>query len=329
VSTTANLHSVPEHEIKLWLRPPAASYPERGEERSKSLTDALQRLVAQLESDTSFAEPNRLRERLNALDRLDAYFPCVPQEADSFAKFGQELSRRVKSIRARFEVLNADLYEAIRRQIQRGVQPHSLLRWLSPSLPIEDIETPADGMGYDYIDELISGVFRFEEPEDGYILRHPEKSFYQPTPGRHIFNLIGLTALTSNDVFVDIGSGLGHVPMMVSICTESRSLGIELEAAYVERAQQCARGLNLNQVTFIQQDAREADLSSGTVFYLYTPFTGSILSAVLKRLRREAAVRQIRVCCYGSCTSVVAEESWLAATTPPDANLITVFFSRS
>ena len=313
----------------LWLRPPAASYPAQGEEHSISLTEALRRLVAQLENDISLAEPNRLRERLDALDRLDAYFPCVLQEAESFVEFGQELSRRAQSIRARFEFLNADLYEAIRRQIQRGVQPHGLLRWLSPSFSINDIETPATGMGFDYIDELIGGVLRFEEPEDGYIIRDPEKSFYQPTPGRHIFNLIGLTAFTSNDVFVDIGSGLGHVPMMVSICTESRSIGIELEAAYVERAQQCAQGLNLTQVTFIQQDAREADLSSGTVFYLYTPFIGSILSAVLKRLRREADMRQIRVCCYGPCTSVVAEELWLAATTPPDANSIAVFCSRA
>lgn len=328
MSTITSLQSASEHEIEIWLRRPAANYPDPDEECSKSLMNALQRLVAQLENDISFAEPNRLRERLDALDRLDAYFPCLLQEEDSFVKFGHELSCRAKSIRARFESLNANHYEAIRSQVQRGVLPHGLLRWKPPSLPIEDIETPANGMGYDYIDELIGGVFRFEEPEDEYILRDPEKSFYQPTPGRQIFNLIELTALTSNDVFVDIGSGLGHVPMMVSICTESRSLGIELEAAYVERAQQCAQGLNLTQVTFIQQDAREADLSTGTVFYLYTPFRGSTLSAVLKRLKREAAVRHIRVCCYGPCTSVVAEESWLAATTLPDANSITVFCSR-
>ena len=39
--------------------------------------------------------------------------------------------------------------------------------------------------------------------------------------------------------------------------------------------------LKLERVTFIQQDARAADFSGGTVFYLYTPFTGSILRSVL------------------------------------------------
>jgi hypothetical protein len=329
VSTITDLTPVSQRETEFCLGRPETSSPTAGEWRSKDLTDALQRLIVQLENDSLLTEPYLLRERLDALDRLDAYFPCIPQEAAGFARFGQGLSRRAKAIRDRFEAVNTDLYKSIRWQIQHGLQPHDLLRWLPSSLPVEYLYTPANGMGYDYIDELISGVFGFEEPEDEHIPREPEKLFYQPTPAWHIFSLISLTALTSDDVFVDLGSGLGHVPMMVSICTEARSLGIEIEATYVERAQQCARGLNLNQVTFIQQDAREADLSEGTVFYLYTPFVGSILRKVLKRLRREAAARQIRICCYGPCTSVVAEESWLAATTTPDANLVTVFRSRA
>ena len=291
--------------------------------------DAVRSLILQLENDTSLVEPNRLRDRLDALDRLDAYFPSIAQEAAGFARFGQGLSRRAKAIRDRFDAVNTDLYEGIRCQIRSGLHPHGLLGWLPSSFSTEDICAPAYGLGYDYLDELIGEVFRFEEPEDGHISRESEKLLFQPTPARHIFSLIGLAEVTSDDVFVDIGSGLGHVPMMVSICTGSRSFGIELEATYVERARQGARSLNLTQVTFLQQDAREADLSLGTVFYLYTPFMGSILSAVLNRLRREAAARRIRICCYGACTSVVAEESWLAATIRTDANSIAVFCSRT
>ena len=188
---------------------------------------------------------------------------------------------------------------------------------------------PANGVGYDYLDELISGVFRFVEPNIGHIQKESEMVFYQPTPARHIFSLIGLTALTAADVLVDLGSGLGHVPLLVSICTGARTIGIELETSYVECAQQCAQRLNLNHVTFIRQDARTADLSIGTVFYLYTPFTGSILSDVLDLLRREAAGRHIRICTYGPCTSVIAEEPWLEAATAPEAHRITLFHSRS
>jgi 16S rRNA A1518/A1519 N6-dimethyltransferase RsmA/KsgA/DIM1 with predicted DNA glycosylase/AP lyase activity len=151
--------------------------------------------------------------------------------------------------------------------------------------------------------------------------------FYQPTPARHIFHMIAVTALTASDVLVDLGSGLGHVPLLVSMCTGASSVGIEVEASYVERARQCAQRLNLNRVAFIQQDARAADLSGGTVFYLYTPFTGSTLRCVLNLLRREAATRRIRICTYGPCTSVIAEESWLVATAAPATDRIAVFSS--
>jgi hypothetical protein len=285
--------------------------------------------MVELETDISLYEWNRLRDRLDALDRLDAYFPCAAQGAAGSAWWGHELPGRAKAMRDRLEAANTDVYEAIRGQIQSGCGPDGLLGWMRPSLDREDGEPPAHGLGYDYADELISGVFELEEPEDGHIARGSEELSYQPTPARHICSLIGLAAVTAADVFVDLGSGLGHVPMMVSICTGSRSFGIELEGAYVERARECARRLNLDRVTFMEQDAREADLSGGTVFYLYTPFRGSILRAVLELLKHEAATRRIRICTYGPCTPVVAEESWLAASASPDANLITVFHSRA
>jgi hypothetical protein len=225
--------------------------------------------------------------------------------------------------------VNCELNEGIRGEIQRGGRPDALLRWAVSSAEMEDMAGPANGMGYDYLDELISGVFQFEEPDAEPVRREAEMVLYQPTPARHIFDLIGLTSLNASDVLVDLGSGLGHVPLLAAILSSARSIGIELEATYIECARQCAQRLNLNRVTFIQEDARAADLSVGTVFYLYTPFTGSILSSVLSRLRREAAARPIRICTYGPCTSAVAEESWLEATAAPVPHRIALFRSRS
>jgi Histone methylation protein DOT1 len=289
------------------------------------LIDALQHLVEQLDNEPSLLEPNHLRQRLEALDLLDAYFPDSPQTS---ADVDVELHRRARVIRVRLEAVNCELYSSIRSEIRRGAKPDTLLRWAHSPNQIEDAAVPASGLGYDYLDELISGVFQFEEPDAQPVPRNSETVFYQPTPARHIFNLIGLTALTATDVLVDLGSGLGHVPLLVSICTPARSMGIELEPAYVERARQCSQRLNLNKVTFINQDARAADLSTGTVFYLYTPFTGSILSSVLSCLRREAATRPIRVCTYGPCTPVIAEQSWLQASASPETHRIAVFSSR-
>jgi hypothetical protein len=300
------------------------------------LIDAFERLVREVEDEPLLLEPNRLRQRLEALDRLDAYFPdsfpdTFPSVGDGSTVAG--LYRRARAVCVRLEAVNGELYEAIRCEIQRGGRPDSLLRWAHSSAEMEDAagpgNGPVNGLGYDYLDELISGVFQFEEPDAGDARREPERVFYQPTPARHIFGLIGLTGLTATDVLVDLGSGLGHVPLLTSLCTGACSIGIELEAAYVECARQCAERLNLDRVTFLHQDARAADFSMGTVFYLHTPFTGSILRCVLNLLRREAATRRIRICTYGPCTSVLAEEHWLEAAAAPETNRITLFCSHA
>ena len=184
------------------------------------------------------------------------------------------------------------------------------------------------GPAYDYRDEALSGILQLREPSEANLRPAREMVFYQPTPVRHILHLIGASALSAADVFVDIGSGLGHVPLLVSMLAGVESLGIEVEAAYVASAQECAQRLRKSRVHFIHGDARTTDLSVGTVFYLYSPFTGSILTDVLDRLRTESTVRPIRICTLGPCTSTVARESWLTATALPDPDHITVFQRR-
>ncbi len=293
------------------------------------MTDALRRLVAQLDNDPSLVEPNKLRQRLEALDQLDAHFPNAAEAACAADSIEPELYRHARGICARLEAANRELYESIRGEIQRGSQPDILLRWMRPLPPIEDEDASTNGIGYDYLDELISGLFQFEEPAAAQISRDSEKVFYQPTPARHIFTLLKMTALTGTDVLVDLGSGLGHVSLLASICTRASSIGIESEGAYIDCARQCAQRLNQHsKITFMHQDARLADFSAGTVFYLYTPFTGSILSAVLHRLKHEAATRPIRICSYGPCTSVIAKEPWLKPATTPDPNCMALFHPR-
>jgi H2-forming N5,N10-methylenetetrahydromethanopterin dehydrogenase-like enzyme len=107
----------------------------------------------------------------------------------------------------------------------------------------------------------------------------------------------------------------------------ARSVGVEVEAAYVASARECAESLNLAGVEFIHEDARACDLSGGTVFYLYSPFTGSMLAEVLERLREESMLRPIKICTLGPCTCVIARERWVTARERPDPGQITVFES--
>jgi 16S rRNA G966 N2-methylase RsmD len=284
----------------------------------KSIENALERLIGELEQDRSLNQLRHLRQRVEALDQLDVYL------ADGQA-IGTALRRRARTVYAKFEFVNSRLYEGIRRDIQRGAGGSRLREWMPDWNGAANLVYRG---GYDYLDELISGVLQSEEPSAEVVQLKREMVSYQPTPARHIFDFIGRAALTERDVLIDLGSGLGHVTLIAAICSSARCTGIELEPAYVDCARKCARSLNLKNMRFVQGDARAADLSEGTVFYLYSPFTGTILREVLNLLRDEAAKREIRICTFGPCTPVVAEEQWLSVIGRLETERLAVFRSR-
>jgi hypothetical protein len=261
------------------------------------MSGALQSLIEALECVHSLDVPACVSERVEALDRLDALMLATDEGA---------LLQRAQVIQQQLEAANAMEFEAIRQAIRRGEGSDVLQCWRHA----DDGDAHRRGDAYDWRDELVSGVLSFGEPGEASALA-PQMVFYQPTPARHVFDLLDRLALGADDVLVDLGSGLGHVPLLAAICTKARCLGIEIEPAYVQSARACAQDLRLANTHFVQGDARDADFAIGSVFYLYTPFTGTILSSVLDALRSEAGRRAFRVCSFGPCTDVLAAESWL------------------
>jgi hypothetical protein len=287
----------------------------------------LQDFLCGLENDPCLFQAEQLQERLVVLDKLDAEFGGFGSEA-----FANRTSSRIhghaKALRTRLEAANAELFLSIRSEIVRGGRPGTLLQWIQNSVSQNGSGSPLPGLAFDWRDELVSGILQFNEPNEPDLYPLPEMVPYQPTPVRHILHLITAGLLSEDDVFVDLGSGLGHVPLLVSLLAGVRSVGIEVQAAYDASAQECAQSLRLSRVRFVAADARAADISGGTVFYLYSPFTGLILTDVLSRLRRESTRRLIKICSLGPCTSTVAKEPWLKASSLPSTGRIAVFSSR-
>lgn len=274
--------------------------------------------LAQKSADATLFEPAQLRERMEALDDLDALIPDSPLiRVDA-------LYARAVALREKLEAANSAVYAAIRDEIRRGAGEEHLRHWIEQC---GSAGAPRPGLGYDHLDELVAGVLGLREPAGESVLA-PEMVFYQPTPVRHILEMLQLSELAGDDVLIDLGSGLGHVPMLASILAGVRAIGIEIDPAYVRGARECAANLGLDRVTFLAQDARDADLSTGAVFHLYTPFTGGMLRAVLDRLRGEAEQRAICVCTLGPCAAAAVEERWLSPCSAVDSERITCFRSR-
>ena len=292
------------------------------------MVDERENVLRELERDGRLYEPDRLRDRIEALDWLDAHFPDGELAGVAAAGLETEIRRRARAITHRLEAANCALYQAIRGEIQRGAGRDALLRFAVDQGQGRGSGGLRKPEGYDYLDDLLGRVLNLIEPASGGVALEAEMVAYQPTPARRLFDWLGRGTLSERDVVMDLGSGLGHVTLLTAICTRARCVGIEADAGYVDCARRSAAALNLGDASFMRQDVREADLSLGTVFYLYTPFVGGMLRAVLDLLRREAARRVIRLCTYGPCTPVIAEEQWLWSDGGSGADRIVEFCSR-
>lgn len=285
---------------------------------------ALRRLLIDLENDPSLSRDDELAGRLTALDQLDAIMGDL--DLEGFAAGGDlQIVADARALRSKFEAANERLYDSARYEIAFHSNPRAFHRWLLESTGDADVPNPRPGLGFDSRDEIVGGILQLRAPKDIDLPQSTEMVAYQPTPARHILELIAAVELSDEDLLVDLGSGLGHVPLLVSILTGKRTLGVELQPALVASALEAAENLNLSRVRFVAEDAREADLSDGTIFYLFSPFTGSILRDVLHRLHTQSAARPIRICSLGPCTRILQSLAWLKASTYVDTERITVF----
>lgn len=103
-----------------------------------------------------------------------------------------------------------------------------------------------------------------------------------------------LDELGPDDVFFDLGSGLGKVPFLVHWFTGARAIGVEYDARLGATAETVRDGLGLD-VELRISDARFVDYRDGTFFYLFEPFRGAVLDEVMAGVERAAARHRVRV----------------------------------
>ena len=112
--------------------------------------------------------------------------------------------------------------------------------------------------------------------------RQPGESLapYVPTPYDVVNRMLELAEVTRDDVVYDLGCGDGRIVITAAERFGARGVGIDYDPERIAEANANAarRGVQ-DLVTFIRQDAMQADVSEATVVTLY------LLSSSNRRLR--------------------------------------------
>jgi SAM-dependent methyltransferase len=89
------------------------------------------------------------------------------------------------------------------------------------------------------------------------------------------------------DVVFDIGCGMGRFICLMAQKQVRQCVGVELSPQLCKYAQENARRLRGRKapIQIVCADAATADLSSGTVYYMYNPFGRATMQDVLENIR--------------------------------------------
>jgi hypothetical protein len=138
----------------------------------------------------------------------------------------------------------------------------------------------------------ISGFRASGAGPDGRKLRPARARVYGELTSAGVRQLIRATGLSADDVFVDLGSGVGKVVLQVALAVPGvRCIGIEIDGARhasaceaLRRAEACGV-LEPGRCVFWHGDIRQADFPPATVFFAHsTCFPAAMLGAVARRI---------------------------------------------
>jgi len=267
-----------------------------------------------LARDERLFDERAFSERVAALDQLD-YICEVLRYSGRGARCDLQPAL---ALRDRLEALNAAYCARLRQWLQGGTWSRAALRAELDRHTTYGRDT-ALHMEHEALDRLVDGILGLGETIAEPTLADRDYVHLEDSPVRVLLDLVDHVSLEADDRFVDLGSGLGRAAILVHWLTGVSAEGIEVQPAYCAYATALVANLGLERVRFQRADASEADLSRGTVYYLFTPFKGRILRLVWQRLEQEAQSRSITVCTYGAVSLSAAQQRWLrpASGAPP------------
>lgn len=118
------------------------------------------------------------------------------------------------------------------------------------------------------------------------------------------------------DIFYDIGCGMGRIVCALARKPLRKCVGVELSNRLCEVARQNAANLRRRKapIEIVSGDAATADLSDGTIYFMFNPFGAATLRDTLENIRNslETQPRGIKILYYNSVhDSVLETAGWL------------------
>jgi len=282
-----------------------------------SLLIELKTAIDNFAAQTNLFESKNFELRAEAADFID--FHIIDRIDGSWLDVDKRLEalrEEAEHLKMTFDEIDNTLFTELRQQVaDTNTDPQRFIELVCNNVNLNiDANNRESKMGYDILDLFIDGLlFTCPLPESTAPLQ-PDMVFYQKTPARIVFEMAKRAKLRTNEVFFDIGSGLGQATILMNLITGANTVGIEFDEALYAYSLQCAQALQLSKVSFTHANALEFDYSSGDVFFLYTPFKYEMLKQMLQKLKAEAVKRTIRIFTYGPCSPVIGHEDWLACT---------------
>jgi len=294
----------------------------------------IQSYIGEIEKTSALFEEKNFDQRIEVIDFIS--FHIIDQIEELLGKTAHPnelilLKYRAEKVKSELEEIDIRLFQRLQANIRTGGYSGKEFKKLINEyvdFNVDDNQQQEEP-GYDNLDIFINGLTLFQTVPEPTKNLEPEMVYYQKTPARIVFELAERSHFTKEDVFLDLGSGLGQVTILINLLAGITARGIEFEPAFCDYAGDCAANLSLSNVTFINADARKADYSEGTVFFMFTPFRGEILQEVLEMLRKESLRRKIKIITYGPCTPLVAFQNWLNFATPGGNDLYRLGFFSS
>ncbi len=126
---------------------------------------------------------------------------------------------------------------------------------------------------------------------DAATLKSSAESFgYQPIPYAAMEAALKSVQPTANDVFVDLGCGMGRAVVLAGVASFRRVIGVEISPELcnvarenIERARRCLQAASAD---IVEADACEYPLpDDATVLLLFNPFDERIVRRVLENVR--------------------------------------------